>query len=121
MGLLFGVLAAIPLLRFFFIWLAGGDTEGMVQSLIFGAIMSVAALLSLALGVLSDLQRTNRVLLEDQLERIKEIQYRDQTVAAAPIPGLVRAARKDGSAVKASEESEVVEEPSDLGAAGHRG
>jgi len=36
----------------------------------------VAALLSLALGVISDLLRTNRVLLEEQLERIKEMQYR---------------------------------------------
>lgn len=76
LAIFFGVLAAIPLLRFFVEWLVGGDTTGMVQSLIFGAIMSVAALLSMALGVLSDLQRTNRVLLEDQLERIKEIQYR---------------------------------------------
>jgi hypothetical protein len=38
--------------------------------------MSVAALLSLALGVISDLLRTNRILLEEQLERIKEMQYR---------------------------------------------
>ena len=74
--IMFGVLAAIPLVRFLVLWLIGGDTVGNVQSLIFGSIMSVAALLSLALGVISDLLRTNRVLLEDQLERIKEIQYR---------------------------------------------
>lgn len=76
LAVLFGVLAAVPLLRFLIIWLLGGDTTGMVQSLIFGAIMAVATLLALALGVLSDLQRTNRVLIEDQLERIKEMQYR---------------------------------------------
>src|SRR5690606_13702474 len=57
---MFAILAAIPLLRFFLLWLTGSDTAGNVQSLIFGAIMSVAALLSLALGVISDLQRTNR-------------------------------------------------------------
>src|SRR5665648_476492 len=74
--LLFGVLAAIPLVRFLVLWLVGGDTSGNVQSLVYGAIMSVASLLSLALGVISDLLRTNRVLLEEQLERIKEIQYR---------------------------------------------
>ena len=73
---LFGVLAAIPLVRFFVLWLIGGDTSGNVQSLIFGAIMTVASLLSLALGVISDLLRTNRVLLEEQLERIKAVQYR---------------------------------------------
>ncbi len=82
---LFGVLAAIPLLRFLVEWFLGGNTSGMVQSLIFGAIMAVAALLSMALGVLSDLQRTNRVLLEDQLERVKQIQY---LRTAAPSPEL---------------------------------
>ncbi len=76
LALFFGVLAAIPLLRFMLLWVTGARTSGNVQSLIFGAIMSVAALLSFALGVLSDLQRTNRVLIEEQLERIKEIQYR---------------------------------------------
>jgi hypothetical protein len=70
----FGVLAAIPFGRFLILWVAGGRA-GNVQSLIFGSIMSVAALLSLALGVISDLLRTNRILLEEQLERIKAMQY----------------------------------------------
>jgi hypothetical protein len=74
----FGVLAVIPFARFLIYWLAGGQASGHVQSLIFGAIMSVAALLSLALGVISDLLRTNRLLLEEQLERVKEMQYRRQ-------------------------------------------
>ena len=72
---MFGVLAVIPFVRFLILWFAGGETAGNVQSLIFGSIMSVAALLSLALGVISDLLRTNRILLEEQLERIKEMQY----------------------------------------------
>ncbi|WP_456845058.1 glycosyltransferase family 2 protein [Cellulomonas sp. P5_C6] len=72
----FGILALIPMVRFVVLWFAHDEHAGNVQSLIFGSIMAVAALLSLALGVLSDLQRINRVLLEDQLERIKELQYR---------------------------------------------
>ena len=72
----FGVLAVIPFGRFLIFWVASGQTSGHVQSLIFGSIMSVAALLSLALGVISDLLRTNRILLEEQLERTKEMQYR---------------------------------------------
>ncbi|MDQ5840748.1 MAG: glycosyltransferase family 2 protein [Chloroflexota bacterium] len=72
---LFGVAAAVPFVRFMVLWLTQGDTAGNVQSLIFGSIMSVAALLSLALGVISDLLRTNRILIEEQLERIKEMQY----------------------------------------------
>jgi len=76
LALIFGVLAAIPFARFLILWFSRGETAGNVQSLIFGSIMSVAALLSLALGVISDLLRTNRILLEEQLERLKEIQYR---------------------------------------------
>jgi glycosyltransferase involved in cell wall biosynthesis len=76
LAVLFGVLAAIPFARFLILWFGRGETGGNVQSLIFGSIMSVAALLSLALGVISDLLRTNRILIEEQLERIKEMQYR---------------------------------------------
>jgi glycosyltransferase involved in cell wall biosynthesis len=72
----FAVLAAIPFFRFLALWIArSGHASGNVQSLIFGTTMAVAALLSAALGILSDLQRMNRVLLEEQLERLKEIQY----------------------------------------------
>jgi glycosyltransferase involved in cell wall biosynthesis len=72
----FGLLAVIPFGRFLILWVANSGKGGNVQSLIFGSIMAVAALLSLALGVLSDLLRTNRILLEEQLERVKEMQYR---------------------------------------------
>jgi hypothetical protein len=86
LAVVFGVLALVPMVRFLLIWAFQGDNSGNIQSLIFAAIMSVAALLSVALGVLSDLQRTNRVLLEDQLERIKQIQYGDRAVRAQPLP-----------------------------------
>ena len=76
LALMFGVLAVIPFGRFLILWMASGQASGHIQSLIFGSIMSVAALLSLALGVISDLLRTNRILLEEQLERTKEMQYR---------------------------------------------
>lgn len=74
LALVFGVLALVPMVRFLVLWLVNGQA-GNVQSLIFGAIMAVACLLSVALGVLSDLLRTNRVLLEEQLERLKRVQY----------------------------------------------
>ena len=73
---LFGVAAGIPFTRFLVLWVQHRAPVGNVQSLIFGSIMSVAALLSLALGVISDLLRTNRILIEEQLERVKEMQYR---------------------------------------------
>ena len=74
--LAFGVLAAVPIIRFLVFWIVDGTTAGHVQSLLVGSILAVASLLSAALGVISDLLRTDRVLLEDQLQRIKEIQYR---------------------------------------------
>lgn len=86
LAVVFGLLALVPMVRFLLIWALQGDNSGNVQSLIFAAIMSVAALLAGALGVLSDLQRTNRVLLEDQLERIKQIQYGDRAVRAEVAP-----------------------------------
>lgn len=74
LGVVFGVLAVIPFARFLVFWFQG-DTTGHVQSLIFGTGMLVGSLLSFALLIIADLQRTNRVLLEDTLERVKEIQY----------------------------------------------
>jgi hypothetical protein len=74
LGSVFLVAGLIPFIRFLI--LAVTDPKGShIQSLIFGTAMIVVALLSFALVIISDLLRTNRILLEDQLERIKEIQY----------------------------------------------
>jgi hypothetical protein len=75
LAVVFSLLATIPFMRFLILWLEGGPAGGHVQSLLFGATMSVAALLCVALIIVCDLLRTNRILLEEQLERIKEIQY----------------------------------------------
>jgi hypothetical protein len=75
LGLIFLIAGLIPFVRFAILFFLG-QTNGHLQSLIFGSAMLVGALLSFALMVISDLLRTNRILLEDQLERIKEIQYR---------------------------------------------
>jgi len=50
-------------------------TGGNVQSLILGVALLIGSLLAYALGVLADLQRTNRILVEETLERVKEMQY----------------------------------------------
>lgn len=78
LGVIFLVAGLIPFIRFGVLYLMG-DGAGHVQSLIFGTAMLVGALLSFAMMVLADLLRINRTLLEDQLERIKEIQYGHQT------------------------------------------
>jgi glycosyltransferase involved in cell wall biosynthesis len=77
LGSIFLISGLIPFIRYAILMVT--DSKGdHIQSLIFGTAMLVAALLSFALVVIADLLRTNRILLEDQLERIKEIQYRQK-------------------------------------------
>ena len=75
-GLPMLVAGLVPFVRFLVFWLRG-DGDGHVQSLILGTAMLVGALLTFALLVIVDLLRTNRILLEETLERIKAIQYGD--------------------------------------------
>jgi len=75
-GLLMLAGALIPFVRYLvLIWFFREDAGAHIQSLILGVALLIGALLSFALGVLADLQRTNRVLAEEQLERVKEMQY----------------------------------------------
>lgn len=50
-------------------WLVFGPHH--IRSLIVGAVLLVAAFISFTLGIVSDLVRINRVLLEDVLEQVK--------------------------------------------------
>lgn len=74
LAVVFGLLGAIPFIRFgvLFFLDEGGDH---IQSLIFGSSMLVASFVSIALLVIADLLRTNRILLEETLERTKQLQY----------------------------------------------
>ncbi len=70
----FGLIGLVPFVRYA-ILLAGGDEGNHYQSLMLGTLLLIGAGLSLALGVLSDIAKTNRILGEDQLYRLKEQQY----------------------------------------------
>jgi len=66
-GLILFALGAIPFGRFmwgFFDDQAGGH----IQSLIFGAVLMMGALISLTLGVIADMIRINRIMQEKHLE-----------------------------------------------------
>src|SRR3546814_19424787 len=73
LGTIFLVLGLIPFVRFLIFALIGAG-EGHLQSLIFGSFMLVGSILSFALLVIAELHNTTRLLLEDTLERLKEIQ-----------------------------------------------
>lgn len=65
-----GMLATIPFLRYFYLFMT--DRSGNhLQSLLLGAVLFTGAFLAVALGVIADLIRINRVLLESNLEEVK--------------------------------------------------
>lgn len=80
---LFGWLAAlmfvvslIPFVRYLVLLISDGSQAGQhVQSLMIGVVLISSAALSLALGVIGELQKINRTLIEETLERIKTVQY----------------------------------------------
>lgn len=92
LGTLFGLVGLFPFVRFAVLRAMGNDGNH-IQSLIFGTIMLVGAGLSLALGILSDLMKTNRVLHEQALERMKEQQYGP---AVSPLQRFEPDATEDG-------------------------
>jgi glycosyltransferase involved in cell wall biosynthesis len=74
---LLAVIGLIPFVRYLVILAVDSGHAGQhLQSLILGSAFIVGAFLAGALGVLADLLRINRILQEDALERIKEMQYR---------------------------------------------
>lgn len=69
-----GIVGIVPLIRFV-VYAIMGETAGHIQSLVLGSSLTVGALLALGILILADLQRTNRILIEDELERVKQLQY----------------------------------------------
>ncbi len=76
----FGVLGMIPFVRYGVLW-ARDREDGHLQSLLVGALLLILAFMSLMLGVIADLIRTNRVLIEDNIEHTKRNRFR------VPYPG----------------------------------
>jgi glycosyltransferase involved in cell wall biosynthesis len=70
----FGLLGLIPFVRYGVLWIDDRE-DGHLQSLLVGALLLILAFLSLMLGVISDLIRTNRTLIEDNLEHTKRARF----------------------------------------------
>jgi glycosyltransferase involved in cell wall biosynthesis len=68
------VLGLIPFGRFLY-FLIYDDGHGHVQSLIVGSVLLVAAFISFALGIIADLIRINRVLIEEGLEQSRRARF----------------------------------------------
>ena len=69
-GLALAIAGLFPFFRY--LWFLIQNTHGgHLQSLVLGSVLLIAAILSFALGVLADLTRINRILIEDQLTLAK--------------------------------------------------
>ena len=70
----FAVLGLIPFVRYAVLQVT--DQAGShLQSLLVGAILLIMAFISVIIGIISDLIRTNRMLIEDTLEHTKKIRF----------------------------------------------
>ena len=70
----FGILGMIPFVRYGLLWVRDRE-DGHLQSLLVGALLLILSFMSLMLGVISDLIRTNRILIEDNLEHTKRSRF----------------------------------------------
>ena len=87
MAALFGMLGLVPYLRYA-VLTATGDGGGHVQSLLVGAALVVMSSLCLMLGIVSDLIRTNRALIEANLEHTKRARFDILRVPMASIDDM---------------------------------
>jgi glycosyltransferase involved in cell wall biosynthesis len=82
-ALTFLVFGLVPFVRYAVLLQIGEPGGGHVQSLLVGAVMMILSFLSVMLGVLSDLIRTNRILLENNLEHTKRARFDGSQVASS--------------------------------------
>jgi len=73
-GLVVGLLALAAWLPFLLDWILNGDSTGHVQSLILGAVLFIAAIQLVALGVIGDLLAGQRVMTQRVFERVRRVE-----------------------------------------------
>jgi glycosyltransferase involved in cell wall biosynthesis len=73
-GLIVGVLALAAWAPFLIDWIVNGDSTGHIQSLILGAVLFIAAVQLLALGVIGDLLAGQRVMTQRVFERVRRVE-----------------------------------------------
>ncbi|HEV7454403.1 MAG TPA: glycosyltransferase family 2 protein [Candidatus Saccharimonadales bacterium] len=75
-GTLFLILGAVPFVRYLY-FVVADHTSGArhLQSLIFGSVLMAASFIAYTLGVVADLIRINRILIEDGLEHQKHARF----------------------------------------------
>ncbi len=75
LGALLLILGLVPFARFLYFAVID-NAGGHLQSLVLGGVLLTASLIAVTLGVIADLIRINRILIEDQLEQQKRMRYK---------------------------------------------
>ena len=73
-GLVVFVLAIAAWMPFLLDWILNGDSTGHIQSLILGAVLFIAAVQLVALGVIGDLLAGQRVMTQRVFERVRRVE-----------------------------------------------
>jgi glycosyltransferase involved in cell wall biosynthesis len=78
LGILLLIAGAIPFGHFIYLTFVSKSAFGPhhLQSLIIGSVLLVASFISFTLGVIADLIRINRLLIEDTLELVKQDRFK---------------------------------------------
>jgi hypothetical protein len=74
LGLTLFVCGSVPFLRYLY-FLVADSGRGHLQSLVLGSVLLIASFIAFTLGVVADLIRINRVLIEDNLEQSKHARF----------------------------------------------
>ncbi len=82
------VLGLLPFVRYVVLVALGEPGHGHVQSLLVGSVLMILGFLSVMLGIISDLIRTNRILLESSLEHVKRARFDGSQVASGMVESL---------------------------------
>ncbi len=77
-------------LPFLLDWILNGDSTGHVQSLILGAVLFIAAIQLLALGVIGDLLAGQRVMTQRVFERVRRVELALEVPPSHYEPGAER-------------------------------
>ncbi|HET9197908.1 MAG TPA: glycosyltransferase family 2 protein, partial [Solirubrobacterales bacterium] len=73
-GAVVAVLALAAWMPFLLDWILNGDSDGHIQSLILGAVLFIAAIQLIALGVIGDILAGQRVMTQRVFERVRRVE-----------------------------------------------
>jgi glycosyltransferase involved in cell wall biosynthesis len=99
----FGVVGLIPFVRWAILQMVDDNPGGHLQSLLIGAVLLIVSFLSVIIGIISDLIRTNRMLIEDTLEHTKKMRFGAGEFLSAPHEDLAALSRMTAGAVRGGE------------------